>query len=677
MTEPAPETRQQRSAKGWDDDSSDEENAQQSRTARPGNHSSSSGQEGSAKVGPIVDSTGQTIGEGITPEMLDQVIADMPTEERIMLRQMEETIENLMRGQQQPDPGSGGLVRKDGDLNRLQKQREVFIRKRYNNLVAMRTDPSKWRWPANPSTPTPGDDDSGNRATDDEEANVGEEEQILPGPTRTPQGHLVREAHRRRGEDGRPRQQPGPPPAAATYAPTVYVHSAPDVGFFHGKREDDWQKFRTKLVAHFRATGQTDQMAAEQFSRYLEGPAYQFWDTLPRHKKRTLPALIQSFNTRYSDEMRQEYYQQQYDSLQYMGYEKETLDDFAARLITLVAKAYPDFYGQDGKYAPRREMRKIYARRKFWECMTPDMRQAMFIHFQTREASIKDQLAHAKLLQAAKWQNRQEETPYETACYVEAGLPKGMLAELTTVMKTQGREIKELREDIRRREDASRSQRSQPNAQPNKAPEPKTERGQQPQKQRTNSADGKMSNFDLSKVRCHGCGEFGHIRRNCPLPKEDQKPRPRDNRRDDRRDNRGSNRGDRRERSYDRRDRDEQRGEWRRRPDSRRDSYRDDQRNDRRDDRGGRDRRGDDRREQTSYDRSWRGRQSRDYSEEGRRDETRPRRQTEDRRERKTPMNTMPIERVSSRTVAREALNLLARLEDTSSGDEYIEQENC
>ena len=619
----------------------------------------------------IVDARGQPLVEGITQEMLEATINQMPREDVITLRQMEQAISELMKGQAAPpDPGAG-LIRQDAKLTTLRHARDTFIRRRYLNHQAEITGNGQYNWPGSPSTPE--EEDNGAQGGDDEEdedINAGEEVQILPGPVR-PQGQtqIPRERDRRRTDEGQSRQGERAGQAAVGYAPMVYLHSAPDIGIFQGKREEDWQKFRTKLVAHFRATGQTDQMAAEQFSRYLEGPAYQYWDTLSDHIKGKLNLLIKYFNSRYSDEMRQEYYQQQFDNLQYMGYEKETLDDFAARLITVVAKAYPDYYNQDGKFAQRREMRKIYVRRKFWECMTPDMRQAMFIYFQSREASLKKQLAYARILQAAKLQNRQEEQPYETACYMDAGLPNEMLAELTTVMKTQGKEIKELRDELRKRDEALRQSQSSHQTATASAAEPKPPKARPPQQQSTSDQGARQSNFDITKVRCHGCGEYGHIRRNCPVPKKDQKPKPRDDRRDRPSDNRDQNK-DRRERSYDRRDRDNDRGEWRRGQETRRD------------DRGDRDRREDsrdgDRREGQSQQRSWRGRQDREYSEDRRRDE--PRRQErrqDDRRERKTPMNTMPIDRVSNRAVRREALNLLAQLEDSSDDGGYQDQGNC
>ena len=40
-------------------------------------------------------------------------------------------------------------------------------------------------------------------------------------------------------------------------------------------------------------------------------------------------------------------------------------------------------------------------------------------------------------------------------------------------------------------------------------------------------------------------------------------------------------------------------------------------------------------------------------------------------------MNTMPIDRVSNRAVRREALNLLAQLEDSSDDGGYQDQGNC
>ena len=170
-------------------------------------------------------------------------------------------------------------------------------------------------------------------------------------------------------------------PAQNAYPPMVYLHSAPDIGVFQGKREEDWEKFKTKILSHFKATGQSDEMAADQFSRYLDGPAYQYWDNLSDHTKTRLTSVLRSFDNRYADEVRQDHFQYLFDTAKYKGYEDESMDDFAARLQSLANKGYPDYIGPDGARVSRKETRRIHVRGKFWECMSPDLREQMYIFF--------------------------------------------------------------------------------------------------------------------------------------------------------------------------------------------------------------------------------------------------------------------------------------------------------
>ena len=311
----------------------------------------------------------------------------------------------------------------------------------------------------------------------------------------------------------------------------VYLHSAPDIGVFQGKREEDWEKFKTKILSHFKATGQSDEMAADQFSRYLDGPAYQYWDNLSDHTKTRLTSVLRSFDNRYADEVRQDHFQYLFDTAKYKGYEDESMDDFAARLQSLANKGYPDYIGPDGARVSRKETRRIHVRGKFWECMSPDLREQMYIFFQTREAPIKEQLAYARVLQAAKRQNRKEEQSYETvnsAQSTDPAIPRLMWNQLTEVINTQSKQINEMRNMLEWQKAAGGTVGQRPP--PTEQEKQELERERQRRVARETSdepgltkpsqleRDATRSKFDITKVKCHNCGEKGHMKRECPQP---------------------------------------------------------------------------------------------------------------------------------------------------------------
>ena len=329
----------------------------------------------------------------------------------------------------------------------------------------------------------------------------------------------------------------------------VYLQSAPDIGTFHGRRDDDWQKFKTKLKAHYAATGQQGRQAADQLSRYLDGPAYQFWDTLTPTVKRDLDKVLAHFDKRYADDMKQEYYQQIFDNIMYQGYEKETYDDLSTRIQCTAMKAYPDYTDRQGIFTPRTHVRESYVRRKFYDCLTPDIRKQMFVHFRTREAPLPKQLEYAKILQAAELQTQQDDLPYESIYAVgaphQSAASSDNLAEIAQILKDQSQQLQDLRQ---MRQAAPRSRSDQRNSQdPQIRQRSPSATGRNPQQDRSRSNERNMDRqrprrstqsqqrsvtfsdeyrpsqrYPLvrprsadPRPRCFNCNQPGHYARNC------------------------------------------------------------------------------------------------------------------------------------------------------------------
>ena len=596
----------------------------------------SSDEEIQPTVRPILDGQGRPVGEGLDPVVLRRVMDRMPPGDAELAEQVA----------QMAGAGAGGRGRPAD----------------YVPARGLRGEDDE----------RDDDDDAGNQppqaaaAGSDTDAS-GEQN----GGSRRFQGVSSRKGAHRKGARDRS-TPPGqdrsgasvlPPPqhqqqaqavqAQTAYPPTVYLHSAPDIGSFHGKRDDDWEKYKTKMLAHFKATGQSDEMAAEQFSRYMEGPAYQYWDMLSDHTKSKLTLVIRQFDKRYADEVRQEHFQHLFDTCKYKGYEDESMDDFAARLQNLANKGYPDYMDQHGYRVSRKEARRIHVRGKFWDCMTPDVREQMYIFFQTREAPLKDQVSYARILQAAKIQTRKEEQSYETvnnAQGVDPTVPRLLWNQLTEVIERQTHEIGALRNMLnwQKGDVGSGGRRPPPTEQDRQKLEQERQRimasgtSTEPGLRKPTDVEAAATRpkFDISKVKCHNCGEKGHMKRECPQP-----PKPRQDRRQDR---------DRAPQSQGGRD------DYRPRPreDSREGRRYDDRRSDSRHER--RNDRGDERRDSGRYERSGdQGRRSREWTPTRESRYGRGRGESEDRREKKTPMSAIPVDRVNPKRVAQEVVNLL------------------
>ena len=230
-----------------------------------------------------------------------------------------------------------------------------------------------------------------------------------------------------------------------------------------------------------------------------------------------------------------------------------------------------------------------------------------------------------------------------------------MWNQLTEVINTQSKQINEMRNMLEWQKAAGGTVGQRPP--PTEQEKQELERERQRRVARETSdepgltkpsqleRDATRSKFDITKVKCHNCGQKGHMKRECPQP-----PKPRRDNRQDRpvRERLGPESG-RRDQDYNQRSRDGSR-EPRRYEDRRSDS-----RQGRREDRGG------ERRDGGRYERSSeRGSRSREWAPTREsRYGYRGRSESEDRREKKAPMSALPVDTVNPRKVAQEVVNIL------------------
>ena len=215
-----------------------------------------------------------------------------------------------------------------------------------------------------------------------------------------------------RSDDGEPffnNRQPQPA-AAQTGQATVFLQHAPNIPMFSGSKDDEWPQFKQKFITTINLTGQDDERAASQFSTYLEGSAYRFWNSLPKKKKKNIKKVFRAFDKKYADEIQQGYWQMEYENLRYEGPSKETLDDLAVRIQDTVARAYPDYRKPDGNRIDRSETRRIYTNKKFFDCMDGEIQELLLVKFGGNEAKLRDMLNYAKRRTTAKMRTRKRGT---------------------------------------------------------------------------------------------------------------------------------------------------------------------------------------------------------------------------------------------------------------------------
>ena len=302
---------------------------------------------------------------------------------------------------------------------------------------------------------------------------------------------------------------------------------------FSGKREEELLIFRDRLVNNFASTAQTDRTAAQQFSSYIDGNAYRFWSTLDAETKKSFPLILHAFDQKYTDELNQAYWQQRYKKLTYPGWQKETLDDYAARIQEMVAKAWPDYESPtDGAKIKRDETRAIKVNDKFWETMSEDIQQKLYYELGNSDAPLQDAIAIAKKQQTSVAQAAKEEQSYETICQLDKSDQKeeAINALSRTWSKAQKRSStscyrprsqRKLLNQLRRK---SRFQYANP-----RNPQKTKLQGQ------NNGGKGKgnqntqqrQSRQQTRKGNCHCCGKPGHYQRDCWY-NEQEHPKPRE-----------------------------------------------------------------------------------------------------------------------------------------------------
>ena len=140
------------------------------------------------------------------------------------------------------------------------------------------------------------------------------------------------------------------------------------------------------------------------------------------------------------------YWQHQYKKLTYEGWHKETLDDLAARIIEIVAKAWPDYIRpSDGKQVDREETRTIYTKNKFWELQTPEIQEKLFYELGNSDAPLSEAIVIAKKAQTSKQQAAKEEQCYETILHVEKADSKDEeISALKNMVKAQDKKLNKL-----------------------------------------------------------------------------------------------------------------------------------------------------------------------------------------------------------------------------------------
>ena len=287
----------------------------------------------------------------------------------------------------------------------------------------------------------------------------------------------------------------------------IHLNQTPTLSPFTGKQDEDWPKFRRKVLTLFQTIEVTDEMAAVQFCTYLDGNAYKFWESLPEATTKNLKETFKAFDKKYADEIQQGYWQIKYENLTYAGPEKESLDELVMRIQDVVKKAFPDYIDEVGNKTSKLQTRQIYAKKKFWDLMAPEIKEQLFIKFKGSDAPLQEQLDFARILQAAKIRANKEEQSYETICHIDYQQPDyEVLAEL----QKQGRQIENISKNL--------SVKKQ-----DKPPLDKNKVMQHPQGQPRTGQPPRQGTINPN-IQCYNrmWEKLGHINRYCPYQQNQQ-----------------------------------------------------------------------------------------------------------------------------------------------------------
>ena len=246
-----------------------------------------------------------------------------------------------------------------------------------------------------------------------------------------------------------PEQILKPNKAAVPYGPHPFGYTPLNKHYrppkqFHGKRQDDWNEFKNKLIKMFKSLQLEDYEAADQFCTYLESDAYKFWSSLPEETQASFPKVLTAFDKKYSNNHQQGSWQMQYENMIYLGPEKETLDELAIRIKDIVNKAYPDIIRKGVVYS-KKEQRKINARRKFWDLMPDNIQKQLFVKFGSCDAPLRQQLEYARRIETSDMRTNKAEQRYMQICAMDQPtLPQQSLETISTAISSITQQNKEL-----------------------------------------------------------------------------------------------------------------------------------------------------------------------------------------------------------------------------------------
>ena len=255
------------------------------------------------------------------------------------------------------------------------------------------------------------------------------------------------------------------------YTPMNYRPPQP----FYGKRNEDWNEFKKRLIKMFQSIHLEDEQAADQFCTYLEGNAYRHWNSLPSDVQGSFPKVLSAFDKKFENNHRQGSWQIQYENMTYLGPDKETLDELATRIKDIVNKAYPDII-RKGVVHSKKEQRKSNARRKFWDLMPDNIQKQLFIKFGSCDAPLKQQLKYAQRIEASDLRARKGKQSYMQICAMEPQnntATDALMQTVSTALNAVTQQNKELAQLVER-QTTNNKQETKP---------PRKQNWQQPQQQ--------------------------------------------------------------------------------------------------------------------------------------------------------------------------------------------------
>ena len=149
---------------------------------------------------------------------------------------------------------------------------------------------------------------------------------------------------------------------------------------FHGKEGDDWLGWKERIESLFDDQGLPYARRRARFHLHLRGSALTFWSTLPNKEHLQWQEILQRFDARYASPEVADHYEREFNARKFKPADGEAPHDYLQELTRLAQLAFRAYTDEFGAMVDNRDRERENAiKKQFIHGMPPRIRNALIM----------------------------------------------------------------------------------------------------------------------------------------------------------------------------------------------------------------------------------------------------------------------------------------------------------